>query len=279
MFKRFHILAVLGSLALSGCGTSSLLISDATSKPTGYMVTLNVTDGSTQATLEQRYIGTALAFDAQSGFAMLHTSKAPAKNDPAVKSVQANSESLAPDIKKEAANEVDLNGNTSSATGSTSWSNGWTTWGSGSSAWGSGSTSWGSGSTSWGSGTVVPALPVENQSTWNQINLYEAHRLSRNFGGGIKVAVIDSGIDLNHPIFAGKLSNAAEFWDYVGKMPARRTKQEATFTDTAPPLPESSCKSPLEPPSCRSGFCEAMEPQTPQMWSPPSPVPSTTART
>jgi thermitase len=223
MFKRFHILA-LGSLALAGCGTSSLPVSDTTSKPTGFMVTLNVTDGSSQATLEQRYNGTALAFDAKSGFAMLHTSKAPAKNDPAVKSVQANSESVAPDIKKDGTTEVDLNGNTSSATGSTSWSNGWTTWGSGSSAWGSGSTSWGSGSTawgsgstSWGSGTVVPALPTENQSTWNQINLYEAHRLSRNFGGGIKVAVIDSGIDLNHPIFAGKLSNAAKFWDYVGK--------------------------------------------------------------
>jgi Subtilase family/Ricin-type beta-trefoil lectin domain-like len=224
MFKRFHILAILGSLALAGCGTSSLPITDHASKPTGYLVTLNVTDGSSQAALEQRYGGTTLAFDAQSGFAMLHTSQAPAKNDPAVKSVQEDSESLAPDIKKDGTNEVDLNGNTSSATGSTSWSSGWNVWGSGSSAWGSGTTSWGSGttswgsgSTSWGSGTVVPALPIENQSAWNQINLYEAHRLSRNFGGGIKVAVIDSGIDLSHPVFAGKLSNAAEFWDYVGK--------------------------------------------------------------
>jgi thermitase len=191
------------------------------SKPKGYLVTLNVTDGSTQASLEQRYSGKALVFDAKSGFAMLHTSKAPAESDPAVKNVSKNAEALAPEPKP--VGEVHLDGSTSWGGGSSSWSSGstawgtgWNTWGSGSASWGSGSTAWGSGSSSWGSGTVVPALPIENQTTWNQIKLYEAHRLSRNFGGGIKVAVIDSGIDLAHPIFAGKLSASTEFWDYVG---------------------------------------------------------------
>ena len=221
MFKRFRILAILGIITLAGCGNLNQVPSNPSSKPEGYLVTLNVTDGSSQATLEKRYAGTTLVFDAKSGFAMLHTNTAPPSNDPAVKTVSKNAEALAPEPKP--AGDVQLDGTTSWgdgtgawSSGSTSWSSGWNTWGSGSTSWSSGSTSWGSGSTSWGSGTVVPALPIENQTTWNQIKLYEAHRLSRNFGGGIKVAVIDSGIDLQHPIFAGKLSASTEFWDYVG---------------------------------------------------------------
>ena len=221
MFTRFRILA-MGTIILAGCGNlNQAPITPIDNKPSGYLVTLNVTDGSSQVSLEQRYSGTTLVFDAKSGFAMLHTSKAPAAGDPAVKTVEKDTETLAPEPKP--APEVQLDGSTSWgegsgswSNGSTSWSSGWNTWGSGAASWGNGSTSWGNGSSSWGNGTVVPALPIENQATWNQIKLYEAHRLSRNFGGGIKVAVIDSGIDLNHPVFAGKLSASAEFWDYVG---------------------------------------------------------------
>jgi thermitase len=221
MFTRLHILVILGIITLAGCSTINPAPTNDTNKPEGYLVTLNVTDGSDQAALEQRYSGKALVFDAGSGFAMLHTNKAPPSDDPAVKTVSKNAEALAPEPKP--SGEVQLDGTTSWgdgagswSSGSTSWSTGWSTWGSGSTSWSNGSTSWGNGSTSWSSGTVVPALPNENQSTWNQINLYEAHRLSRNLGGGIKVAVIDSGIDLSHPLFAGKLSASTEFWDYVG---------------------------------------------------------------
>jgi thermitase len=221
MFTRFRILAILGIITLAGCGNLNQVPSTPSdNKPEGYLVTLNVTDGSDQATLETRYSGKALVFDAKSGFAMLHTNKAPPSNDPAVKTITKNAEALAPEPKP--AGEVQLDGTTSWGDGAGSWSNGagawsngWHTWGSGSAAWGNGSGAWGSGSGAWGSGTVIPALPIENQTTWNQIKLYEAHRISRNFGGGIKVAVIDSGIDLSHPLFAGKLSASSEFWDYV----------------------------------------------------------------
>jgi hypothetical protein len=223
MFSRFCILATLAMITLAGCGSlnqAPSLSDSLDAKPEGYLVTLNVSDGSTQASLEQKYGGKALVFDAASGFAMLHTNKAPPENDPAVKTVSKDTEALAPEPKP--TGEVGLDGSTSWGGGSSSWANGIGSWGSGShswsngtTSWSNGSTSWGNGSSSWSSGTVVPALPIENQTTWNQIKLYEAHRISRNFGGGIKVAVIDSGIDLNHPMFAGKLSASSEFWDYV----------------------------------------------------------------
>jgi thermitase len=224
--QGFRQLLALGTvLFLAGCGTPNPIPTlTETKSPKGYLVTLNVTDGSSQSSLEQRYSGKTLVFDASSGFAMLHTSNAPAAGDPAVKSVEKDSESLAPEPKPDG--EVQLDGSTSWGGGSTSWINGiaswgsgWSVWGSGSASWGSGSTSWGSGSTSWGSGTVVPALPMENQATWNQIKLYEAHRISRSLGNGIKVAVIDSGIDLNHPMFNGRLSASSDFWDYVDNDP------------------------------------------------------------
>jgi thermitase len=220
--NAIHLLAIFGLIGLAGCGSiNQISETTASVKPSGYLVTLKVTDGSDQATLETRYAGKALVFDAASGFAMLHTTNAPDKTDPAVKSVEADSTSVAPDTRT--GTEVQLDGTVSSGNGSTVWSSGSTVWGSGSYAWGSGSVAWGSGSvawgsgsTVWGSGTVVPALPIENKTTWNQIKLYEAHRMARNFGGGIKVAVIDSGIDLQHSVFAGKLSPSTEFWDYVG---------------------------------------------------------------
>jgi Subtilase family/Ricin-type beta-trefoil lectin domain-like len=217
MFRRFRKLAILGIITLAGCGNLNQVMivstSTDTAKPEGYLVTLNVTDGSDQLTLEKRYGGTTLVFDASSGFAILHTKKSPFKNDPAVKTIQKNTEVLTPDPPS----AINLRGASSSATGLSTWGSGWSSWGSGWSSWGSGWSSWGSGNASWSSNAALPALPSENQATWNQIKLYEAHRLSRNFGGGIKVAVIDSGIDLNHPVFTGKLSSSNEYWDFVGK--------------------------------------------------------------
>jgi hypothetical protein len=212
MFKQFRMLTILGMITLAGCGNLNqdlIITTNISSKPEGYLVTLKLTDGSDQVTLERRYGGNALVFDAASGFAILHTNKAPSNADSAVKTVVKNAEVRTP--------VIDLRGATSSGAGSSTWSSGWSAWGSGWSSWGSGWSSWGSGSNTWGSGSTLPALPVENQATWNQIKLYEAHRLSRNFGAGIKVAVIDSGIDLNHSVFAGKLSSSNEYWDYVGK--------------------------------------------------------------
>ena len=39
--------------------------------------------------------------------------------------------------------------------------------------------------------------------------------LAPNLGEGVKVAVIDTGIDLDHPGFAGRLAPAGEWRDYV----------------------------------------------------------------
>jgi subtilisin family serine protease len=49
------------------------------------------------------------------------------------------------------------------------------------------------------------------------MNLQAAQTLASNLGAGIKVAVIDSGVDLYHPGLKGGFVPATEMWDYVGK--------------------------------------------------------------
>jgi hypothetical protein len=89
-------------------------------------------------------------------------------------------------------------------------------WGGGKNAWGGGLKAWSGGKNAWGGGTTgVPVLPSENTTVWNQINLYEAHKDSRYFGAGIKVAVLDTGIDTSHEIFQGSLAPSSEWKDFV----------------------------------------------------------------
>ncbi|NJK45302.1 MAG: S8 family serine peptidase, partial [Pleurocapsa sp. SU_196_0] len=43
-----------------------------------------------------------------------------------------------------------------------------------------------------------------------------AHNVATNLGQGVKVAVIDTGLDVQHPMFQGALVPASDMWDFVG---------------------------------------------------------------
>ncbi len=52
--------------------------------------------------------------------------------------------------------------------------------------------------------TVLPSPSAYlGQPAWNQVGVGTAHQVT--MGGGVDVAVIDSGIDASHPVFAGRL--------------------------------------------------------------------------
>lgn len=61
----------------------------------------------------------------------------------------------------------------------------------------------------WGN---VDQATFENQSYFDQINLGQAHA-SGMTGAGVTVAVLDTGIDPNHPYFAGRLVAGRDFVD------------------------------------------------------------------
>jgi thermitase len=104
--------------------------------------------------------------------------------------------------------------------GQDSWMTGW-------SAWGSGWSTWGSGWSTYGSGGQDNLTGVPNSEIFKRIRLSEALVLAPHKGAGVKVAVIDSGIDLTHPAFQSKLAPSSDWFDFVDK---DSTPQEVSGT-------------------------------------------------
>lgn len=74
------------------------------------------------------------------------------------------------------------------------------------SAWSTGYSAWSTGYSAWSTGTTSAATTFsENLPSLDAIRLTDAQALVPELGRGIKVAVIDTGIDLNHGAFAGHL--------------------------------------------------------------------------
>jgi subtilisin family serine protease len=94
------------------------------------------------------------------------------------------------------------------AYGLSSWSSGWNVWSNGWNVWSSGWTVWGGGSGS--------TMPGQNALVWQRIRLPQAVRLAPKAGEGVIVAVIDTGVDLQHPALQGALTPSNTWWDWVG---------------------------------------------------------------
>ncbi len=199
------------SVALLGCNSINPPAPAVNVSANGYILTLKVSNTDSASALETRYSGKMLAYQPDAGFAMLLSPNEPSKADPAITAVQGNSAVSTP-VKYLSSNPTAL-----TPQGSNSNTSGWTAWSNGAGAWSGGWTAWSGGWTAWsgGTGSLAPELPSANQSAWNQIKLYEAHRITRNYGSGVKVAVIDTGVDLNHPTFQGHLAPSSQWKDYV----------------------------------------------------------------
>ncbi|MCA9839638.1 MAG: S8 family serine peptidase [Trueperaceae bacterium] len=148
---------------------------------------------TSQADLEKAYGGKAIIFKPEAGFAILGFSKEAGELSTLTTSVNQNALTT-PEV---------------NASGFSAWAGGWSAWAGGWSAWAGGWSAWAG-----GTGTI-PTTPSENRFAFNQINLAPAFTFSKNFGEGIKVAVIDTGIDLNHSMFSDRLAPSNEWKDYV----------------------------------------------------------------
>ncbi|WP_424952752.1 S8 family serine peptidase [Deinococcus sp.] len=66
----------------------------------------------------------------------------------------------------------------------------------------------------WAGGSYAPV--PQNTAVWKTLHLQQAQTLAPNLGAGVTVAVIDTGLDLNHPAFRGALTDPATWWDFYG---------------------------------------------------------------
>ncbi|WP_295821262.1 S8 family serine peptidase, partial [uncultured Deinococcus sp.] len=89
-------------------------------------------------------------------------------------------------------------------------------WGNGTiGLWGNGTIGlWGNGTIGlWGNGRYEP-IP-QNSDPWQQIALDDVQAGRRASGNGMTVAVIDTGVDLNHPALAGGFTEPSTWHDFV----------------------------------------------------------------
>jgi thermitase len=195
--------AFLSALSLlTGCGVTQISTGQNTYP---YVMTLKVSPSDNIAALESKYAGKVQVFHPEAGFAVLGVNSAPAANT-AVLGFEANNGNL--ELPESKSNILPRVVNSES----------WSTWGSGWSSWSSSWSTWGSGWSSWGSGsstTTLPTMPPENRFSWSITRVPAAQAVSQKFGAGAKIAVLDSGIDLTHAAFAGRLAPSTEWMDFV----------------------------------------------------------------
>lgn len=157
-------------------------------------MTVAVQAGDTAQAIASKYDARVLTFHPETGDAVLSLSSARAGR-----------------LSRDAYDATDPNENTMQAQETEAASiqsnmGGWSTWGSGWSVYGSGLPNDLTGSPSTG----------PNAAIWSKIRLSQGLSLARKGGGGMTVAVIDTGIDLEHPAFAGRLVSSDRMWDFVG---------------------------------------------------------------
>ncbi len=83
-----------------------------------------------------------------------------------------------------------------------------------SSIWAGGRSSiWAGGRSSIWAGGEFTWMP-ENTQIWQQIRLEQGQNLARNLGEGVMVAVLDTGVDLEHPALVAALADESLWWDF-----------------------------------------------------------------
>ncbi|RIH90942.1 Subtilisin BL [Calidithermus terrae] len=171
-----------------------------------FVLTVPLAGSESRSSLEARYGGKALVWES-GRYAMLglDSKTAEAKKDVIV----ADNLTLEPN------DWSFLSG------GQAAWMSGSSTiWAGGTSTiWAGGtSTIWAGGTSTIWAGGEFTWMP-ENTAIWKRVRLEQGHRLAKNLGYGVKVAVIDTGIDLEHPALKEALAPAGEWWDFYGNDP------------------------------------------------------------
>lgn len=203
--KLLTRLALVMGVLLTACPN----LTATTELTKAYVLTVNATSQDTIITLEKKYAGRMLSFSPEAGFAILSVKQAPTPNDLSVKHIEQNKKLESTDAKI-ALNLPNNLQTTGASTGSASLGmSGWSTWSSG---W----TTWSNGWATWSGGNSLPTMPSQNNGVYLNVRVPQAHAVARNFGAGVTVAVLDTGIDPNHPGFAGRLVPSWQRKNFIG---------------------------------------------------------------
>ncbi len=184
---------------LGGCNTAKMIVAPTvetipltTAYPNPDVIgTVTLQNADTIASLEKRLNGTVVNWQPSQQYAVLGFTQAAAKNLPTDVQTETNITSF-------------VGGGSPAVMDGRS------------GMWAFGrSGMWAFGQTAMWAEGVYQAVP-ENTQLWEQVHLQAGQALAANLGKGVKVAIIDTGIDLKHSAFSGILAPANEQWDFVG---------------------------------------------------------------
>jgi thermitase len=172
-----------------------------------YSLTLKVNGNDSATKIAQEYAGTIIAWHPDDGFAILGVNQAPAQDERWLGLEENNGSLNNPEVQP--GSDLALPVPESVQSDGAYWSSGWTGWNN------SVSSVWAGGIKVWVTGNGILPTREQNTAVWEALNLQTAWNNSSKLGDGIKVAVIDTGIDVAHPIFQGRLAPADEWADFV----------------------------------------------------------------
>jgi len=186
-------------LLLAACGTLEAPSGDVAPLRHVTIATVDISDTDAPEAIAAAYGGDVITWLPEAGFAVLGFHATP----DGIRSLSTDDTDLNQDVvgvpDELADDEVE-------AAGVNAWAGGVNAWAGGVNAWAGGVNAW--------AGGVDNPFPG-NDHAWAQIGLGQAHELATQLGQGVLVAVIDTGIDLNHSGFTGRLSPASTWLDLV----------------------------------------------------------------
>lgn len=181
---------------IAGCSQSPGTPAAQAYRP-AYILQVPVTAQDTRQELEGRYGGKVVELNTQEGYAVVGLDQAAAKTQNLRAQALGAGPVAEPNLNQFQGGALALMAGARSIWAGGEWQ-----------AWAGGARS------IWAGGTYMPVL--QNSGAFQQIKLENAQKLAPNLGAGVKVAVIDTGIDLSHPAFAGALAPSTEWKDFYG---------------------------------------------------------------
>ncbi len=199
-----------------------------------YLFELELQAGDTIASLSNEYQAEVIVWEPEDNFAILaSTQEADSEFLPQSLGLDKNKSAMQLPV-----SALGKNTESQSSTGwsqsSTGWSQGGTGWSQSSTGWSQGGTGWMTGHNGWGLG-VNTAFLTQNETAWKQIGLFSAHKASSNLGLGKTIAVIDTGVDLNHPMLKNSFVDESLWRDYYDndKLPQEASTGQGVGHGTA----------------------------------------------
>ncbi len=213
MRSKNIIFALILSLVLASCSTTAPIVTPP--KADGeiyYVAKVDITASDKQTEIESKYGAKAIFFNTEAGFAVLGFTKE-AGELTSLTTSQNQDAFKAPEVSAQGSMAW-AGGFNTWAGGYNAWAGGYNAWAGGFNAWAGGFNAWAGGYNAWAGGLPMNATVGDNIHVWDRINLAEGQLRAANLGEGVVVAVIDTGVDLNHTAIKNNLVPASYRWDF-----------------------------------------------------------------